>query len=86
MRRRFWKIYQNFTYWAPKGAAPLFGQIPIPQAYFLPSLVEIGLVDAGRTTDAAPWHKLSWPSARWAKNDCIFITDSTNEFKGWKAN
>jgi len=27
-------------------------------------------VDAGRTgeqtTDAAPWHKLSWPSARWA--------------------
>jgi len=22
-------------------------------------------VDAGQT-DAAPWHKLSWPSARWA--------------------
>jgi len=25
-------------------------------------------VDAGRTPDAAPWHKLSWPLARWAKN------------------
>jgi len=22
----------------------------------------------GRTTDAAPWHKFSWPSARWTKN------------------
>jgi len=41
-------------------------------------------VDAGRTddgrrttdgrTDAAPWHKLSWPSARWANKGCIFST------------
>jgi len=34
MRRRFLKIYQNFHYFAPYW----------PQAYFLPSLVEIGLV------------------------------------------
>jgi len=50
MRRRFLKIYENVPYfapyWAPKGPAPLFEQIciPIPQACFLPSLVEIGLV------------------------------------------
>jgi len=25
-------------------------------------------VDAGRTTDDAPWQKLSWPSSRWANN------------------
>jgi len=77
------------------GPDTLFVQIriPIPQACFLPTLVEIGLVvlekklfkgkvDSGwttnrdmdgglterRTTDAMPWHKLWWPSARWAKN------------------
>jgi len=25
-------------------------------------------VDTGQTTDAAPWHKLSWPLVRWANN------------------
>ena len=24
----------------------------------------------GRTTDAYPWQKLTWPMARWAKNAC----------------
>jgi len=53
-------------------------------------LVEIGLVvlekksfkgkswrrPDGRTTDAAPWQKLPWPSARWAKNKSkvVFFT------------
>jgi len=27
--------------------------------------------DGRRTTDAAPWHKLLWPSARWAKYTCV---------------
>jgi len=50
MRKSVLKSYQNFpyfaTYWATKGASPLFEQIciPISQARFLPSLVEIGLV------------------------------------------
>jgi len=25
-------------------------------------------LDGRQTTDAVPWHKLSWPSTRWAKN------------------
>jgi len=46
MRRRFFKIYQHFPYfapyWAPKGPEQI--RIPIPQSCFPPSLVEIGLV------------------------------------------
>jgi len=29
------------------------------------------LTPDGLKTDAAPWHKLSWPSARWAYNACF---------------
>jgi len=87
----FWtvtKIFLILPFIGPqKGLAHLFEQIwiPSPQACFLPSLVEIGLVvlekksfqgkswrrTDGRTTDAVRWHKLSWPSARWAKNEEI---------------
>jgi len=60
--------------------------ISIPQECFLPSLVEIGIVvlekksfkgkswrrtEGRRTTDAAQWYKLSWPSARWANKFII---------------
>jgi len=46
MRRRFLKIYQNFLILPQKGPDPLFEQFesPSPQACFLLSLVEIGLV------------------------------------------
>jgi len=61
----------------PKRGQPLYlnkSESP-PPSIFPASLVEIGSVvlekksfkgkiDTGRMTDAAPWHKLSWPSAR----------------------
>jgi len=78
MRRRFFKIYQIFPLIGPqKGPAPLFEHIWIPfsRASFLPSLVEIGLVVLGRT-DAAPYHKLSWPPARWANNQQAHLVSS----------
>jgi len=61
------KSYQNLPYSVPKGASPFIwtNLNPHPQACFLPSLIEIGLVvlekksfQRRRTTDAAPWHKL----------------------------
>jgi len=48
--RRFLNIYQNFhyfaSYWALKGTSPFIWTDlnPYPQAWFLPSLVEIGPV------------------------------------------
>jgi len=94
--RRFLKIYQNFPYfapfWAPKGPAPLIEQIWIlfSQASFLPSLVEIGLVvlekksfkrKCWRRMDAAPYHKLSWPLARWGKDEGVCLV--TLKYNKW---
>jgi len=71
------------------GQPPLFEQIwiPIYQACFLPTLVEIGLVvlekksfkgKSWRRTDdgRCARHKLSWPAARWANKyaDTPFYT------------
>jgi len=77
---RFIKMFLILPLTVPqKGPAPLFEQIwfPISQACFLSSLVEIGRVVLEKKsferksccrTDAAPWHKLSWPLTRWANN------------------
>jgi len=76
---RFIKIFLILPLFAPqKGSAPLLLiWIPFSRATFLPSLVEIGLVVLEksfkekrwrRTDRRTPYHKLSWPSARWVNN------------------
>jgi len=95
MRRRFLKIYQHFPYWAPKGPSPFIwtNLNPHPPGMFSakfgwnwPSgsweefVYRKTLMPNGQQmTDAAPWHKLSWPLAMWAKNYrkicfCFWIT------------
>jgi len=73
MRRRYLKIYKKFPYFVPYCAPKCF----------LPSLVEIVPVvlekksfkgKSWRWTDTAPWHELSWPSARWAKHASFYLS------------
>jgi len=42
----YWRFIKIVLIWPQNGPAPLFEQIwiPIPQAHFLPSLLEIGIV------------------------------------------
>jgi len=75
-KKSFLKIYQNLSYFVPYWApTPLFEQIwtPIPQACFLPRLVEIGLVVLEKKmfkgkfdgpTDAAPGHKFTYKAIK----------------------
>jgi len=92
--KKIFEDLSNFSLFCPLLGQPLYLNkiwIPIPQACFLPRLVEINLMvlekksfkgkswrrtDGRQTTDAAPWHKLSWPSARWAKKT---LTSSENK-------
>jgi len=83
--RKIFEDLSKFSLFLPltEGANPILwtnlNPHPHPQACFLPSLVEIGLVvvekksfkekvDAGRTDGRCTMHTLSWPSARWANN------------------